>query len=223
MKRELGCIRSKGIVWLFAFLAFVPMTIFAADGGPTITAEQIEYNRSVLKDDLGKLFVGLTDEMVKPANYVNNFDALKTFVTNYAKTKNVTSQYRIDVLIAWSAIAVYGKNPAVNSLEAYAFMKSIKNQNFAYNYLNSNYGNFSNAQLFDEYATALQKADDSQANKVQFNRAIAKFIVLCPQVDSVKAKTALQTLNRIYSPYLLKNKTVWEPIVAQIRVALETY
>lgn len=216
---------KKEVVWVlaFTFLAFVPMTIFAADGGPTITTEQIERNRSILKDDLGKLFVGLTDEMVKPANYVNNFDALKTFVTNYAKTKNVTNQYRVDVLIAWSAIIIYDKNPAVNSLEAYAFMKSMKNQNFAYNYLNHNYGNFSNTQLFDEYATALQKAGNSQATKVQFCRAVTKFIKLCPQVDATKARTALQILNRIYSPYLLKNKTAWEPIVAQIRVALETY
>lgn len=211
-----------GFCFISAF--FAPFVVIAdVTTGPTITAQQIESYRTKFTKGQDKIFMELIDELVKPANHVNNFDALKTFVINYCKSKNISNQRQIDSMVARSASTIYGKNSNVYSSEAYAFMKQMENQIFVYEYLNRNFGGFSNAKLFDEYFTALQKADISQAAKIHFERAVAKFIVLCPQVDAEKAKTALQTLNRIYSPYLLKNKEKWEPIIAQIRVALETY
>ena len=49
------------------------------------------------------------------------------------------------------------------------------------------------------------------------------YIKLLPNVEEAKAKEGLKKINRIFSPYLIKNKTAWEPIVASIRTALETY
>lgn len=42
-------------------------------------------------------------------------------------------------------------------------------------------------------------------------------------IDPAKAKAGLNKLNRTYSPYLIEDKTAWEPVVALIRTALETY
>ena len=42
-------------------------------------------------------------------------------------------------------------------------------------------------------------------------------------VDEAKAKTTLKKLNRLYSPRLIKDKALWEPVVAMIRTALDTY
>lgn len=42
-------------------------------------------------------------------------------------------------------------------------------------------------------------------------------------VDETKAKTTLKKLNRLYSPHLIKDKASWEPVVAMIRTALDTY
>lgn len=49
------------------------------------------------------------------------------------------------------------------------------------------------------------------------------YIKLLPNVEEAKAKEGLKKINRIFSPYLVKNKTTWEPVIASIRTALETY
>lgn len=53
--------------------------------------------------------------------------------------------------------------------------------------------------------------------------AVDAFIAECATVDEAKAKKDLMILNRIISPKLANDKEKWEPIVAKIRIALETY
>lgn len=54
-------------------------------------------------------------------------------------------------------------------------------------------------------------------------KAVDAFIAGCATVDEAKAKKDLKTLNRMISPKLITDKEKWEPIVAKIRTALETY
>ena len=54
-------------------------------------------------------------------------------------------------------------------------------------------------------------------------KATDAFIAHCAYVDEAKAKKDLKTINRVISPRLISDKEKWEPIVAKIRTALETY
>lgn len=46
---------------------------------------------------------------------------------------------------------------------------------------------------------------------------------IAPNCDPAAVKSTLQKMNRLLTPYLLKNKARWEPAIALIRTALETY
>ena len=54
-------------------------------------------------------------------------------------------------------------------------------------------------------------------------KAVKKFIEICPNVSYTTQKEDLTYLNRIFTRKLIENKTQWEPVVVQIRTALETY
>jgi|GEM_PF-2486693 len=53
--------------------------------------------------------------------------------------------------------------------------------------------------------------------------AIDRLIAIVPTLSGVDAKADFQKLNRKYSIFLLKDKAKWEPVIAKIRTALETY
>ena len=42
-------------------------------------------------------------------------------------------------------------------------------------------------------------------------------------IDEKTVKADLKKLNRLFSPKLLKDKAAWEPVIAMIRTALDTY
>ncbi len=54
-------------------------------------------------------------------------------------------------------------------------------------------------------------------------KAVTQFMELAPFMDEAEVKADLKKLNRLYSPLLIEDKTAWEPVVAMIRTALETY
>ena len=64
-----------------------------------------------------------------------------------------------------------------------------------------------------------QKKPDPKQTK----RAVAFLIEIGPTLSNADVKADLQKLNRIYSTKLLDDKAKWEPVVALIRTALETY
>ena len=75
-------------------------------------------------------------------------------------------------------------------------------------------------ECFDIYASVLLRGGLG-INGVR--SAVDALIKLAPMVDEAKAKTTLKKLNRLYSPSLIKDKATWEPVVAMIRTALDTY
>ncbi len=52
---------------------------------------------------------------------------------------------------------------------------------------------------------------------------LTKMLSIAPSCDAAKVKSALQKINRLLSPRLIKDKASWEPSVAMVRTALETY
>lgn len=52
---------------------------------------------------------------------------------------------------------------------------------------------------------------------------VKTYVQIITEIDPVKAKEGLNKLNRTLTPYLVNDKPAWEPVVALIRTALETY
>ena len=75
-------------------------------------------------------------------------------------------------------------------------------------------------ECFDIYSAALLRGGLGIDG---VRSAVDALIKLAPMVDETKAKTTLKKLNRLYSPRLIKDKASWEPVVAMIRTALDTY
>lgn len=75
-------------------------------------------------------------------------------------------------------------------------------------------------ECFDIYADVLLRGVLDVAG---IRSAVDALIKLAPMVDESKAKATLKKLNRFYSPNLIKDKATWEPVVAMIRTALDTY
>ena len=79
----------------------------------------------------------------------------------------------------------------------------------------------SDEESFDIYADVLLQHRFADAARTK--QVLDALLRLAPVQDETKAKTVLKKLNRLYSPNLLKDKAAWEPVVATIRTALETY
>ena len=65
--------------------------------------------------------------------------------------------------------------------------------------------------------------DEKYCDSKGFVKAVEDYIKICTKQDENKAKQGLKTLNRVTSIFLVSNKAGWEPIVAKIRTALESY
>lgn len=80
---------------------------------------------------------------------------------------------------------------------------------------------FSDQTAFDILANDILEHRVAQPGAVK--QIVARMLVIAPNCDPAKVKTALNKLNRLLSPRLLEDKAKWEPAVAMIRTALETY
>ena len=80
--------------------------------------------------------------------------------------------------------------------------------------------NLSDADLFDIYVDSLSTGNVSAADA---KTRVSDLLKLAPSMDETKVKAVLKKLNRLYSPFLIKDKAAWEPVVAMIRTAMETW
>lgn len=81
---------------------------------------------------------------------------------------------------------------------------------------------FTNVQLEQELLNIMTRANlEKQVEAAAW--MVDTYIKILPNVEEAKAREGLKKINRIFSPYLLKDKTSWEPIIAAIRTAIETY
>ena len=164
---------------------------------------------------------------------ITTFEALKSEVesivnANTTLTDNQKSEF-IKLLIKQFACVGFYKvtnEQIVSSMikAAYAYAQENPSNYDIYFY----YQTYNLIQLTKEqqYAGILNQFKLYGTNFPQFsmiNNAITRFIKIAPTTNVTTQKEDLQLLNRIISPRLISNKTVWEPIVVKIRTAIETY
>ena len=77
------------------------------------------------------------------------------------------------------------------------------------------------ALLINYLITAKFGNSTSQINLVK--RCVEKVIDIGVTANVTTQKADLQKINRRFSKNLLTNKTAWEPVIAMVRTALETY
>lgn len=78
----------------------------------------------------------------------------------------------------------------------------------------------SDAEVFDIYVDRLSTGNINAAGAKD---TVGELLKLAPSMDETKVKAVLKKLNRLYSPFLIKDKAAWEPVVAMIRTAMETW
>ena len=79
----------------------------------------------------------------------------------------------------------------------------------------------SDQAVFDLLADAILSGIAKHPDGIQ--PIVTRLLSIAPNIDPVKAKNTLIKINRKLSPFLIKDKAKWEPIVAMVRTALETY
>lgn len=208
---------------IFALIAV--FTTFCVIGAPVMNEKEIKRCQDGYATATGneKFYMGTVIELAKKENAVESFSALQTFVTNYAKQQKITDKVTINSTISRASLFLFVGDKNIHTVEAYEFAKTHRLVMRQIQFLKLNAIKFNSARRFEEFYEIFKSARVDYAGKIWFIRSFPIFIQECSKVDEEKAKAALQYLNRIYSPYLLKDRTNWEPIVAQIRVALETY
>ena len=205
---------------LFAILLFI---VFAAPVFAAIaTPEQLKIYQERLAAATSDLQRG--DEQANIDIYggddPQSFDEIVTRTkAAFAKHNYVNDKYAISKacqIACWSYNGKFG-------VDAYKVAKA--DNNFFVYYLARTHRQalgLTDDECFDIYSVALLRVgaflsiDDVRS-------AVDDLIKLAPTVDEAKAKTTLKKLNRLYSPRLIKDKATWEPVVAMIRTALDTY
>ena len=205
---------------LFAILLFI---VFAAPVFAAIaTPEQLKIYQERLAAATNDLQRG--DEQANIDIYggddPQSFDEIVTRTkAAFAKHNYVNDKYAISKACQIACWSYNGKFGA----DAYKVAKA--DNNFFVYYLARTHRQalgLTDDECFDIYSAALLR-DGAFLSMDDVRSAVDDLIKLAPMVDEAKAKTTLKKLNRLYSPRLIKDKATWEPVVAMIRTALDTY
>lgn len=205
---------------LFAILLFI---VFAAPVFAAIaTPEQLKIYQERLAAATNDLQRG--DEQANIDIYggddPQSFDEIVTRTkAAFAKHNYVNDKYAISKACQIACWSYNGKFGA----DAYKVAKA--DNNFFVYYLARTHRQalgLTDDECFDIYSAALLR-DGAFLSMDDVRSAVDDLIKLAPMVDETKAKTTLKKLNRLYSPRLIKDKASWEPVVAMIRTALDTY
>ena len=106
--------------------------------------------------------------------------------------------------------------------EAFEYVKTSGTKSDLVNFLafyNAELG-LEDAELYKRSVDLALSVELSAKNALRLVRQIVR---LAPGQDETTVKSDLKKLNRAFSPNLVKDKESWEPVVATIRTALETY
>ena len=205
---------------LFAILLFI---VFAAPVFAAIaTPEQLKIYQERLAAATNDLQRG--DEQANIDIYggddPQSFDEIVTRTkAAFAKHNYVNDKYAISKACQIACWSYNGKFGA----DAYKVAKA--DNNFFVYYLARTHRQalgLTDDECFDIYSAALLR-DGAFLSMDDVRSAVDDLIKLAPMVDEAKAKTTLKKLHRLYSPRLIKDKASWEPVVAMIRTALDTY
>ena len=205
---------------LFAILLFI---VFAAPVFAAIaTPEQLKIYQERLAAATNDLQRGDAQANIdiNGGDDPQSFDEIVTRTkAAFAKHNYVNDKYAISKacqIACWSYNGKFG-------VDAYKVAKA--DNNFFVYYLARTHRQalgLTDDECFDIYSVALLR-DGAFLSIDDVRSAVDDLIKLAPTVDEAKAKTTLKKLNRLYSPRLIKDKATWEPVVAMIRTALDTY
>lgn len=167
-----------------------------------------------------KITAEVSLKIIKQEVTVNTFNDLKKLVEEHVKKYGYEGQIlinRIIVTIAYERFQDYQEIcnsefyetcKMVKSTICYAAIRKINDENKKFALYNDMFSN---------------NIDGKFCSSISFVKAIDDYIKICVKQDENKAKQSLKILNRIVSPFLISNKEGWEPIVAKVRTALESY
>lgn len=184
-------------------LTLVSVTTFAFDKAATFaTVKQAVTSKNLTTYESIK---------VEVESIINATDAtpwMKKYLSEYLTTV-YTGRYgnSEEFKKAFTALRTE-KNPTI-----FEFISRAKN---VYGWTDEETYNFT-VQQFKELR------DRSTISVWSFTKGAEIIINYAPTVNVTTQKADLQLLNRLASDKLLKDKVTWEPIVARIRTALETY
>ena len=203
---------------LFAILLFI---VFAAPVFAAIaTPEQLKIYQERLAAATNDLQRGDAQANIdiNGGDDPQSFDEIVTRTkAAFAKHNYVNDKYAISKACQIACWSYNGKFVA----DAYKAAKA--DNNFFVYYLARTHRQalgLTDDECFDIYSAALLRGGLGIDG---VRSAVDALIKLAPMVDETKAKTTLKKLNRLYSPRLIKDKASWEPVVAMLRTALDTY
>lgn len=199
---------------------FVVMTVasFGADFG-----ERIKVLEGLIAENpaYAKSGISVRIELLKMEKQPESWTELKTVLANISKKQGITRAY-VPTVAAFQVVMFDYEGKFVFE----AFEEAKRTGSFWTYHIIRRYKdklNLTAAQLEQILLDTLCKVKFENQPPNNAALIVDMYIKLLPDVEEAKAKEGLKKINRIFSPYLLKNKTAWEPIVASIRTALETY
>ena len=155
----------------------------------------------------------------KPVNSFAEFSALVDATVDEFKG-NADPQQVSDIKISLKKQITYIKNLWITDAWKFCQMNPTHfDENFVLS--KSSEIGMTNSQAYTWLMDRILKKN-YQNHKIAA-KIIEKIIDLAPSMTNIDVKDDLKKLNRKFSPMLIKDKAKWEPIVAMIRTALETY
>lgn len=155
------------------------------------------------------------------------FDAYKAVIEKHVKyvigKNGITDQATIERELNWAIQQIpLCRNEFLG--EAYAYAQKV-NDRYLISYIISTKVNIEPSVRYQKLVEYLTKTYDNQH---VVERYTCEFIDIAIKasvdgnVDNTTVKKDFQKLNRLYSSGLIKNKEIYEPVVAKIRTILET-
>lgn len=149
-----------------------------------------------------------------------SFAELRSTVEAVVSASELAAARRISFLRDHCKIIAWTRR--IHIAEAYAWAKTNPSKYDLCVYENwSKPLNLSATEVYTGFMRCLTSGD--QYSPTLLKVAIAKLIEAAPAADVDTQKADLQRLNRQYSPYLVTDRSNYEPIIVMIRTALETY
>lgn len=204
---------------------FFFMIVCAVLAGPVFGAdfgERIKVLEGYIAENpaYAKSGVSARIELLKMEKQPQSWTELKSTLVDICKKQGITRAYVPSVAAFQVVVTDYNGKFISEAFEEAKQTGSIYTYHIIRRYKDKL--NLTDGQLEQILLDTLSKVNFEKQPK---NAALIvdMYIKLLPNVEEAKAKEGLKKINRIFSPYLIKNKTAWEPIVASIRTALETY
>jgi len=154
---------------------------------------------------------------------LTTYEAIKTEVETVVNATDLPSpQIKRNTCLYLTAVFTSRYGNAEEFKKAFTALRTNKRSTFEFTLKAQRIYGWTNEETYN-FVMQQFRENNNSASVYQFGKGVEIIIKYGPIVNVTTQKADLQLLNRLASPKLLKNKAEWEPIVAKIRTALETY